>query len=151
MATYFLENTLAQQIVDRTMQIIDSNVNVMDSRGRIIGSGDAERLGELHEGALLAISQQRIVDIDNAVTRHLHGVRPGINLPLRVDGQIVGAIGLSGDPTRLRQYGELVCMTAEMMLEQSRLMVRKLNRPFLSFLTMNGCEEDPHWMRPVAR
>ncbi|STQ46215.1 Sugar diacid regulator [Ewingella americana] len=122
MATYFLENTLAQQIVDRTMQIIDSNVNVMDSRGRIIGSGDAERLGELHEGALLAISQQRIVDIDNAVTRHLHGVRPGVNLPLRVDGQIVGAIGLSGDPTRLRQYGELVCMTAEMMLEQSRLL-----------------------------
>lgn len=122
MAAYFLENTLAQQIVDRTMQIIDSNVNVMDSRGRIIGSGDAERLGELHEGALLAISQQRIVDIDNAVTRHLHGVRPGVNLPLRVDGQIVGAIGLSGDPARLRQYGELVCMTAEMMLEQSRLL-----------------------------
>lgn len=122
MAAYFFDQPLAQQIVDRTMKIIDSNVNVMDSRGRIIGSGDAERLGELHEGALLAISQQRIVDIDNEVTRHLHGVRPGVNLPLRVDGQIVGAIGLSGDPTRLRQYGELVCMTAEMMLEQARLL-----------------------------
>lgn len=122
MAAYLFDQPLAQQIVDRTMKIIDSNVNVMDSRGRIIGSGDAERLGELHEGALLAISQQRIVDIDNEVTRHLHGVRPGVNLPLRVDGQIVGAIGLSGDPTRLRQYGELVCMTAEMMLEQARLL-----------------------------
>lgn len=122
MAAYLFDQPLAQQIVDRTMKIIDSNVNVMDSRGRIIGSGDAERLGELHEGALLAISQQRIVDIDNEVTRHLHGVRPGVNLPLRVDGQIVGAIGLSGDPMRLRQYGELVCMTAEMMLEQARLL-----------------------------
>jgi len=122
MAAYLFDQPLAQQIVDRTMKIIDSNVNVMDSRGRIIGSGDAERLGELHEGALLAISQQRIVDIDNEVTRHLRGVRPGVNLPLRVDGQIVGAIGLSGDPTRLRQYGELVCMTAEMMLEQARLL-----------------------------
>ena len=122
MVAYLFDQPLAQQIVDRTMKIIDSNVNVMDSRGRIIGSGDAERLGELHEGALLAISQQRMVDIDNEVTRHLHGVRPGVNLPLRVDGQIVGAIGLSGDPTRLRQYGELVCMTAEMMLEQARLL-----------------------------
>ncbi|MBW7981195.1 CdaR family transcriptional regulator [Enterobacillus tribolii] len=122
MAGYHLDNRLAQDIVTRTMQIIDSNINVMDSRGRIIGSGDEERLGEMHEGALLAISQGRVVDIDDAVARHLHGVRPGINLPLRLDGQIVGVIGLTGNPSQLRQYGELVCMTAEMMLEQARLL-----------------------------
>ncbi len=29
-------------------------------------------------------------------------------------------------------------------------MVRKLNRPFLGFLTMNSGEEEPHVMRPVA-
>ncbi|WP_129991352.1 CdaR family transcriptional regulator [Rahnella sp. CFA14(1/10)] len=122
MSAYHLDAKLAQQIVARTMQIIDSNVNVMDGRGRIIGSGDDQRLGELHEGALLAISQERIVDIDEGVARHLHGVRPGINLPLRIDGQIVGVIGLTGNPSQLRQYGELVCMTAEMMLEQARLL-----------------------------
>ncbi|GAB2944422.1 CdaR family transcriptional regulator [Hafnia psychrotolerans] len=122
MAAYHLDAKLAQKIVARTMQIIDSNVNVMDSRGRIIGSGDDQRLGELHEGALLAISQKRIVDIDDGVARHLHGVRPGINLPLRIDGDIVGVIGLTGNPMQLRQYGELVCMTAEMMLEQARLL-----------------------------
>lgn len=122
MAAYHLDAKLAQEIVARTMQIIDSNVNVMDARGRIIGSGDDQRLGELHEGALLAISQERIVDIDDGVARHLHGVRPGINLPLRIDGDIVGVIGLTGNPSQLRQYGELVCMTAEMMLEQARLL-----------------------------
>lgn len=31
-------------------------------------------------------------------------------------------IGLTGDPSELRRYGELVCMTAEMMLEQAHLM-----------------------------
>ncbi|WP_142816638.1 hypothetical protein [Serratia liquefaciens] len=31
------------------------------------------------------------------------------------------------------------------------LMVRKLNRPFLSFLTMNGGNEDQHVVRPIAR
>ena len=122
MSAYHLDAKLAQTIVGRTMQIIDSNINVMDARGRIIGSGDDQRLGELHEGALLSISQERIVDIDEGVARHLHGVRPGINLPLRIDGQIVGVIGLTGNPTQLRQYGELVCMTAEMMLEQARLL-----------------------------
>jgi carbohydrate diacid regulator len=122
MATYHLDARLAQEIVARTMKIIDSNVNVMDARGRIIGSGDRERIGELHEGALLALSQARVVDIDDAVAKHLHGVRPGINLPLRIDGDIVGVIGLTGDPATLRHYGELVCMTAEMMLEQARLL-----------------------------
>lgn len=68
------------------------------------------------------LSQGRVVDIDDAVARHLHGVRQGINLPLRLEGEIVGVIGLTGEPETLRKYGELVCMTAEMMLEQSRLM-----------------------------
>ncbi|MBQ4773248.1 CdaR family transcriptional regulator [Pectobacterium versatile] len=122
MASYHLNAKMAQDIVARTMQIIDSNINVMDARGKIIGSGDQERLGELHEGALLALSQGRVVDIDDAVARHLQGVRPGINLPLRIDGEIVGVIGLTGNPSQLRQYGELVCMTAEMMLEQARLL-----------------------------
>ncbi|WP_286120114.1 sugar diacid recognition domain-containing protein, partial [Type-E symbiont of Plautia stali] len=70
--TYHLDARLAQDIVARTMQIIDSNVNVMDARGRIIGSGDRERIGELHEGALLVLSQGRVVDIDEAVAKHLH-------------------------------------------------------------------------------
>jgi len=122
MSTCHLDARLAQKIVARTMQIIDSNVNVMDARGRIIGSGDHERIGELHEGALLALSQARVVDIDDAVAKHLHGVRPGINLPMRIAGDIVGVIGLTGEPASLRHYGELVCMTAEMMLEQARLL-----------------------------
>ncbi|SUG49369.1 carbohydrate diacid transcriptional activator CdaR [Salmonella enterica subsp. arizonae] len=122
MAGWHLDTKMAQDIVARTMRIIDTNINVMDARGRIIGSGDRERIGELHEGALLVLSQGRVVDIDAAVARHLHGVRQGINLPLRLEGEIVGVIGLTGEPEHLRKYGELVCMTAEMMLEQSRLM-----------------------------
>ncbi|QRG78384.1 helix-turn-helix domain-containing protein [Citrobacter sp. R56] len=62
---------MAQDIVSRTMRIIDTNINVMDARGRIIGSGDRERIGELHEGALLVLSQGRVVDIDNELARPL--------------------------------------------------------------------------------
>ena len=134
MAGWHLDTKMAQDIVARTMRIIDTNINVMDARGRIIGSGDRERIGELHEGALLVLSQGRVVDIDDAVARHLHGVRQGINLPLRLEGEIVGVIGLTGEPENLRKYGELVCMTAEMMLEQSRLI-----------------EIDPQPLRPFSK
>ena len=99
MASWHLDTKMAQDIVARTMRIIDTNINVMDARGRIIGSGDRERIGELHEGALLVLSQGRVVDIDDAVAKHLHGVRQGINFPLRLEGEIVGVIGLTGENT----------------------------------------------------
>ncbi|SQI42371.1 Sugar diacid regulator [Leminorella richardii] len=122
MSFYHLDAKLAQDIVNRTMQIIDSNINVMDAKGTIIGSGDINRIGELHEGALLALSQGRIVEINDAVAASLRGVKPGINLPLRVEGDIVGVIGLTGEPNTMRQNGQLVSMAAEMMLEQARLL-----------------------------
>ncbi|AAU37301.1 MULTISPECIES: CdaR family transcriptional regulator [Basfia] len=121
MSTYLLDAKLAQKIVQRTMDIIDCNINIMDAKGKIIASGDVNRIGEIHDGALLVLSQGRVVDINEAVIHSLHGVRPGINLPLRVDGEIVGVIGLTGEPTTLKEFGKLVCMTAEMMLEQARL------------------------------
>ncbi|WP_413724969.1 CdaR family transcriptional regulator [Sodalis sp. RH16] len=118
----YLEPKLAGQIVAKTMQIINCNVNVMDGQGKIIASGDRDRIGELHEGALLVLSQARIVEVDDSMAKHLFGVRPGINLPLKIDGRIAGVIGLTGNPSQLRQYGELVCMAAEMMVEQAKLL-----------------------------
>jgi carbohydrate diacid regulator len=118
----YLNSQLAQNIVKRTMEIIDSNVNIMNVKGEIIGSGNPERLGAIHEGALLVLSQKRTVEIDEAVANQLHGVRPGVNLPLRSDGEVIGVIGLTGSPDALRQYGELVRMTAEMMVEQASLL-----------------------------
>ncbi|WP_296949761.1 sugar diacid recognition domain-containing protein [uncultured Massilia sp.] len=116
-----LSPRLAQDIVTRTMRIIPFNVNVMDARGVILASGDPGRVGELHDAALLALTRRATVEVDAAAAPHLHGARPGINLPLVVGGQLCGAIGLSGAPEAVRQFGELVRLTAEMILEQARL------------------------------
>ncbi|WP_322740638.1 sugar diacid recognition domain-containing protein, partial [Providencia heimbachae] len=121
MYDYCLTTKLAQEIVDRTMKIIECNVNVMDENGCIIGSGDSNRLNEFHEGALLAIKQKRTVIIDEATANNLHGVKPGVNLPLYFNNKIVGVIGLTGEPKEIKQFGELVSMTAVMMLEQAQL------------------------------
>lgn len=116
-----LTTGLAQDIVERTMRIIPFNVNVMDAHGTILASGTPSRIGELHAGALLALAKQVPVEIDAASARNLHGAKPGINLPLVVNGQVCGAVGLSGQPDDVRQFGALVRLTAEMILEQATL------------------------------
>jgi carbohydrate diacid regulator len=112
---------LAHDIVARTMRIIPFNVNVMDANGVILASGEPGRVGEQHDGALLALARKETVEIDAASARHMHGARPGVNLPLTVNGQICGAVGLSGEPDEVRRYGQLVQLTAEMILEQANL------------------------------
>lgn len=118
---HILDTRLAQEIVTRTMRIIPFNVNVMDANGVILASGNADRVGELHAGALLALAKKLTVEIDAAAARKLHGAQPGTNLPLSVGGQVCGAVGLSGAPDQVRQFGELVRLTAEMILEQAAL------------------------------
>ena len=116
-----IEPRLAQNIVERTMRVIPFNVNVMDARGIILGSGAAARIGQLHAGAQLALTQGKAIEIDEAAALHLPGAKPGVNLPLTVRGQVCGVVGLTGAPETVRQYGELVRITAEMILEQAQL------------------------------
>lgn len=118
---YLLDSAIAKQIVSRTMKIIGHNINVMNGQGMILGSGDPKRIGSIHEGALLAIAQNRNVEISQEVAASLHGVKPGINLPLHYQGQIIGVVGITGDPNELTHYGELLKMTAEMIVEQANL------------------------------
>ena len=117
-----LEPALAQEIVERTMKIVPFNVNVMDVHGFILGSGNPQRIGELHAGARLALAQSRTVEVDAAVTRSLEGAQPGVNIPLVVRGQVCGVVGISGEPDDVRQVGELVRVMAEMILEQAQLL-----------------------------
>ncbi|WP_406822107.1 sugar diacid recognition domain-containing protein [Pseudomonas sp. KnCO4] len=116
-----LDHDLAQDIVDRAMAILPCNVNVMDSQGLILGSGEPERINTRHEGAQLVLANGRIVELDSDAAKCLKGVQPGVNLPLMFDGRLMGVLGLTGDPQQLRTYGELVRMTAEMLLAQRHL------------------------------
>jgi carbohydrate diacid regulator len=116
-----IDAALARDIVERTMKIIPFNVNVMDGRGVIIASGSAARIGELHPGAQLALARHATVEMDARTAPHPHGAKPGINLLLTVRGDICGVVGLTGDPDQVRQFGELVRVTAEMILEQAQL------------------------------
>ncbi|WP_300758288.1 sugar diacid recognition domain-containing protein, partial [Janthinobacterium sp.] len=120
-----IDTSLAQDIVQRTMHIMPFKVNVIDVRGVILASGSPERIGDLHPGAQLALARRDSVEIDAVAASKLPGAKPGINLPLMLRGEICGVVGLTGEPEAVRQFGELVRVMAEMMLEQAQL-VREL-------------------------
>lgn len=120
MGTAHLTPELAQQVVERTMGVIGHNVNVMDADGVILSSGHDDRIGAVHEGALLAAQQDRVVEIAHSDALALRGVQPGINLPLRCHGQLVGVVGITGDPEQVRVLGDLIRVTAELMVDQAK-------------------------------
>jgi len=72
-----LNTLIARQIVERATKIIHWPVNVMDENGQVIGSSDPSRLHHTHEGALLAIHENRIVEISDPTTSNLVGVKEG--------------------------------------------------------------------------
>lgn len=121
-----LDTHLAEKIVKRTMKIIQHSVNVMDHHGVIIASGDPSRLRQKHTGAVLALRDNRIVEIDDALARKWNfEAQSGINLPIHYLGKSIGVVGISGEPEAVRHYGELVRMTAELIVEQAALSTRQ--------------------------
>ncbi|MDG5471267.1 sugar diacid recognition domain-containing protein [Jeotgalibacillus sp. ET6] len=117
----YLTEQLAQEIVDRTMAILPYNINVMDQEGKIIGSGDQQRLSTKHEAASDVLRRKEAVEIGVSDTENWNGVKEGINLPIFFQGEVLGVVGITGAPDVTRGYGELVKMTTEMIIEQAYL------------------------------
>lgn len=147
---------LAQDIVRRTMPIIPFSVNVIDAQGTILASGDLERIGQRHPGAQLVLARAAAVELDAAAASRLPGARAGINLPLCVRDAICGVVGLTGEPERVRQFGELVRVMAEMMLEQAQLVdelqqEKHYREQFLTQLLRHGGAQEAGMQAWAAR
>ena len=113
MYTCFLTEVTAQMIADHIMQSIPYNVNIMDQTGRIIASGHKERIGTIHKGAVQALEMKK----PYIVYEDTETERKGINLPIEYNQELVGVIGLSGEPEQVMSIGQIVVSTARLMIE----------------------------------
>jgi carbohydrate diacid regulator len=112
-----INHTLAQEITNKVMKVIPYNVNIMDETGLIIGSGDKDRLNTYHQGAIEAITKDRVISVYDTVG----GVKPGVNIPINFRNRIIGVIGVSGDPKIVSPFAALVEVTAELLINQEFL------------------------------
>ena len=100
--------------------VVDRHHDAGIDADEFVRAGD-QRIGDLHSGAQMVLARQEAVEIDTAAASSLPGAKAGINLPLYGRGEICGVIGITGNPEETRQYGELLRITAEMMIEQALL------------------------------
>lgn len=112
---------LALPIVNQLMSLTEFNVNIMDDNGYIVASGEAKRMGQQHEGALEVLSSKKQLLISKQESITLPGSRPGVNLPIEFQNDIVGVVGITGDPNEVYKFGTIIKMNVEILLQQIQM------------------------------
>ena len=97
------------------MKQIPYNINMMDETGHIIASGDKTRLNSLHTGAKKAIATKEVCVVKKNTKHNLSGV----NTPIFFDKQVVGVIGITGDPKQVTPLASLLKVATELLLNQA--------------------------------
>lgn len=108
-----------QSIVDEMKASIHRDVNIMDENGVILASTNPVRRGQLHQGAAQII-RQGLPSLTIWEDDQEAGVQRGINLPIVLDDQLVGVIGVTGDPEEVSVFGDIIKRLTEIMVDSVR-------------------------------
>lgn len=114
----YISRETAQEIVEEIGREIRAHINLMDEQGYIIASTDDARIGNLHEGARRIIQNHLpelyiTEEMENSMTKK------GINLPLVVEDNVVGVVGITGDREKVYGYGSIVRRMTEILIADS--------------------------------
>lgn len=134
---------IAQKIVDKTSPLVKARtINIMNTEGIIIASSDNDRIGQLHSGAKKAAKLGQNIEIYPKQTTEYIGAKEGINIPIFKSGQIIGVVGLFGNPDNVRETAALLSTTVTLLLEQYDKIeledIKKAIRDNLSSLLIQG-------------
>lgn len=109
-----LTPSLAQEIANKMMEVVPYNINIMDKNGVIIASGDESRVGFYHPAAHEAVKKSQTMEVAENYNRMFRG----LNMPIVFDKNVIGIVGITGDPTEVRPFGEIVRVTAQLLVQQ---------------------------------
>lgn len=110
-----LTQNLANSIVREIKKVLAYNINIMDASGVIIASSDPSRVGLFHAAALQCVRFQETIE----TYAEEGNVKPGVNAPLFLDKAVIGVVGVSGSPDKVRMYIDLIRIAAELLINQA--------------------------------
>lgn len=113
-----LTKKIANEIVQETSLRLGRNINIMDIDGVIIAAKDTSRIGLIHEGAIEVLNSKNPIIIYPGEENDWKVAQPGVNLPIVFQNEMIGVIGITGNPEEIEDFGALVKMTTELMIKQ---------------------------------
>lgn len=110
---------LAEKIVSEVKKLIDENIIFVDTDGTIIASTDISRVGNYHQGAHIAAERKEKIIITEEDQQKLIGVKAGINLPVFFRKDVIGVIGITGNPEKVSPFGEIIRKMIELLISEN--------------------------------
>lgn len=113
-----LSEQIAFNIVREVNLVIPIKINIMNADGIIIASSDPTRLGGFHEAAYRIVSEKK-----EEMTVHydgeFEGALKGINYSLKIQGMIVGVLGITGEYEEIIKDAQMIKRMTELLLENT--------------------------------
>lgn len=113
-----LSTQIATNIVNEVNAVIPMKINIMNEKGIIVASSNAARINTFHEGAFQIIENQ-IDEIMVHFDGEFDGALQGINYPLKLQGCIVGVLGITGEYDKIVQSTLIIKRMTELLLENA--------------------------------
>lgn len=132
----YISKEVARDIIKEIRPFINFNINIMDGTGLIIASTNENRENTHHEGAKRLINEHLdslIVEEDNLY----EGCMKGINLPIYFANQVVGVIGITGEPAETIKYGQILQKMTEMLIYENFNSIQRINKENSNLLLVN--------------
>ena len=107
-----------QNIVEELEGTIQKNINIMDETGCIIASSDITRIGTYHSGAQQVISQ-KLDELVICEEEQYTGAKNGINLPIIIEDEIVGVVGITGEKEEVQILGKIIQKMTKILIIDS--------------------------------
>jgi carbohydrate diacid regulator len=114
-----LSPKLAENIVKEVRKLIGEDIIVVNTEGIIFASTDIYRVGTFHEGAQIASQEKRKLIITEEDQSRLKGVKAGINFPIFFQNDVIGVIGITGDPEKVTPFGEIIRKMTELLISEN--------------------------------
>jgi carbohydrate diacid regulator len=112
-----LSHPIAQEVAIIVSSLIGYSIAICNRNGSIIGTTEYDRFNKFNQGAYEAIKTGKEIIISTKNINKFEGAKLGINLPLKLNNQIIGAVEIAGDPNRIKIHGKLTKMTVETMIK----------------------------------
>lgn len=106
----------AEDIVEQLSTLINLKINIVGKDSIIIANSDKRRVGDFHEATNYIINnnlEELVAMNDNQFI----GTCAGTNLPIIIDGEIIGVVGITGPYKQAIEYGHIIKKMTEILIQ----------------------------------